>query len=78
VFDLYYLIEILTSKCFEEVNDPEQIRQFGDKYNRVFDLVLGISVPDNPMGQSRYDILEAVEYARLTVFPEKIVMEDKK
>ncbi len=74
MFNLEYLVEILTPKRSDETDSTEKIRQFGERYNRVFDFGLGISVPDNPMGQPRFSLLESVEYARLSVFPEKIVM----
>jgi methylenetetrahydrofolate reductase (NADPH) len=74
MFELDYLVEILTPKRSEEANGLEKMRQFGERYNRVFEFGLGISVPDNPMGQPRYSLIETVEYARLSVLPEKIVM----
>ncbi len=74
MFDLNYLVEILTPKRADETNGMEKIRLFSERYNRVFDLGLGISVPDNPMGQPRFGLLETVENAQLSVFPEKIVM----
>ncbi|MGD2270245.1 MAG: methylenetetrahydrofolate reductase [Desulfobacterales bacterium] len=74
MFDLDYLVETLTPKRTDETDSMETIRLFGEKYNRVFDFGLGISVPDNPMGHPRFGLLETVEYARLSVFPEKIVM----
>jgi methylenetetrahydrofolate reductase (NADPH) len=74
MFELDYLVEILTPKRSDETIRTEKIGHFGERYNRVFDFGLGISVPDNPMGQPRLGLLETVEYARLSVYPEKTVM----
>jgi len=74
MFDLDYLVEILTPKRSDETDIMGKISLFGERYNRVFDFGLGMSVPDNPMGQPRYSFIETIEYARLSVFPEKIVM----
>jgi methylenetetrahydrofolate reductase (NADPH) len=74
MFDYPYLIEILSPK--RETSKPveEMMDAFAKRYSRVMDSGLGLSIPDNPMGQPRYSALEAIEFCGLPVEPERIVM----
>src|SRR5271157_283795 len=74
MFDCTYLVEILTPKRIESADTVDKSRLFAERYYRIFDLGLGISVPDNPMGEPRFSLLEMVERAELPIKPEKVVM----
>jgi methylenetetrahydrofolate reductase (NADPH) len=74
MFHCPYLIEILTPKR-EILGDLEKrMSGFAERYRRSLDSGSGVSIPDNPMGQPRYSLLEAVEFSDLPVHPQKTVM----
>jgi methylenetetrahydrofolate reductase (NADPH) len=74
MFTCTYLIEILTPKRATLGDLEERMTGFAEKYRRSFDSGSGVSIPDNPMGQPRYSLLEAIEFSDLPVYPEKTVM----
>lgn len=74
MFGCPYLVEILTPKCVDLTNVKDKITMFAERYYRIFESKLGISVPDNPMGRPRFSFLEVLEQANLPVKPEKTVM----
>lgn len=74
MFDWHYLVEILTPKRTGSGIDRKAAYQFAERYFRIMDLGLGLSVPDNPMGQPRLSVLEMVEFCDLPVPPGRIVM----
>jgi 5,10-methylenetetrahydrofolate reductase len=74
MFAFPYLVEILTPKRIDFPDTNDRITLFAERYYRIFDLRLGISIPDNPMGQPRYSLLEMIEEAQLPVRPEATVM----
>jgi methylenetetrahydrofolate reductase (NADPH) len=47
---------------------------FAERYYRILDAGLGLSVPDNPMGQPRLSLPEMIEGLKLPVEPENTVM----
>jgi methylenetetrahydrofolate reductase (NADPH) len=47
---------------------------FGERYKKIFNSGNGSSIPDNPMGQPRYSLLETIEYCGLAVYPQRTVM----
>ncbi len=69
-----YLVEILTPKRTDSTVAKDKINLFAERYHRVFDTGLGISVPDNPMGQPRFSLLELIERVDLPIKPEHTVM----
>jgi methylenetetrahydrofolate reductase (NADPH) len=69
-----YLVEILTPKRTDSIEAKDNINLFAERYYRVLDSGLGISVPDNPMGQPRFSLLEMIAQLGLPVEPEKTVM----
>jgi methylenetetrahydrofolate reductase (NADPH) len=74
MFDFPYLIEILTPKRATLGDLEERMTGFAKRYRRSFDSGSGISIPDNPMGQPRYSLLEVIEFSDLPVHPQKTVM----
>jgi methylenetetrahydrofolate reductase (NADPH) len=74
MFACAYLVEILTPKRIDSADTMDKIGLFAERYYRIFDLGLGISVPDNPMGQPRLSLLEMIERADLPISPENVVM----
>ena len=74
MFDFPYLIEILTPKRGTLGDLEERMSSFAQKYYRSFNSGCGVSIPDNPMGQPRYSLLEAIEFCGLPVHPQKTVM----
>jgi hypothetical protein len=61
MFTNAYLVEILTPKRTDPVEAKGSITLFAERYCRILDLDLGLSVPDNPMGQPRFSLLEMIE-----------------
>jgi methylenetetrahydrofolate reductase (NADPH) len=74
MFTSAYLVEILTPKRTDLVEAKGSINLFAERYCRILDLDLGLSVPDNPMGQPRFSLLEMIEQLGLPVVAEKTVM----
>jgi methylenetetrahydrofolate reductase (NADPH) len=69
-----YLVEILSPKRLESADNRYESSLFAERYYRIVDLGLGISVPDNPMGRPRLSFLEMIELEGLPVKPERVVM----
>lgn len=74
MFAYSYLVEVLTPRRTKSGNAKPQIALFAERYYRILDLGIGISIPDNPMGHPRFALLEVVEGADLPVRPDKVVM----
>jgi methylenetetrahydrofolate reductase (NADPH) len=74
MFAFPYLVEMLTPKLIDLPDPPGAINLFAERFYRILDAGLGISVPDNPMGQPRLSLLEMIEQADLPVISEKTVM----
>lgn len=74
MIDCNYLVEILTPKRTDGALDKTAANQFAERYYRVIEHGMGLSVPDNPMGQPRYSLLEMIEKAGLPVLPQRVVM----
>lgn len=74
MFACLYLVELLTPKRIDSAESLDRISLFAERYYRILDLGLGISIPDNPMGQPRFTLLEMIEQAQLPVRPEATVM----
>lgn len=74
MFDYPYFIEILTPKRVNSFSDKDKINLFAERYYRALDSGLGISFPDNPMGQPRVSLLEMIKLANLPVASEKTIM----
>jgi len=74
MFDCAYLIEILTPKRATLGDLEERMSTFAERYRKIFDSGSGVSIPDNPMGQPRYSLLEVIEFSGLPVHPPRTVM----
>ncbi|MEJ2430346.1 MAG: methylenetetrahydrofolate reductase [Deltaproteobacteria bacterium] len=74
MFDFPYLIEILTPKGATLGDLEERMSSFAQRCHRSFNSGCGVSIPDNPMGQPRYSLVEAVEFCGLPLHPQKTVM----
>ena len=74
MFDCAYLIEILTPKRATLGDLEERMSGFAERYRRSFDSSSGVSIPDNPMGQPRYSLLEVIEFCDLPIHPQRTVM----
>lgn len=74
MFNYAYLIEILTPKRAALGDLQGRMKSFGERYRKIFDSACGASIPDNPMGQPRYTLLEAIEFCDLPTHPQRTVM----
>lgn len=74
MFDYAYLIEILTPKRATLGDLEGRMNSFAERYRRILDTGSGASIPDNPMGQPRYSLLETIEFCGLPVHPQRTVM----
>jgi len=74
MFDCAYLIEILTPKRAALGDLHERMKSFEERYRKIFDSGFGASIPDNPMGQPRYSLLDAIEFCDLLIHPQRTVM----
>jgi methylenetetrahydrofolate reductase (NADPH) len=74
MFSFPYLVEILTPKRNNSINEKLQFNVFAERYYRILDMGFGLSIPDNPMGQPRYSLLEMIEHAHLPVTPDNTIM----
>ena len=74
MIDCDYLVEILTPKKIEGPLDRGAVNQFAERYYRVIEQSMGLSVPDNPMGQPRHSLPQMIEKAGLPVVAQRTVM----
>jgi hypothetical protein len=74
MFDYPYIVEMLLPLRTDGIGDKEKSDMFVERYYRILDLGMGVSVPDNPMGRPRFGFVETVEKLSLPVIPEKTVM----
>jgi methylenetetrahydrofolate reductase (NADPH) len=74
MIDCHYLVEILTPKRTGGTVDRAAVNHFAERYYRVIDHGMGLSVPDNPMGQPRFNLVQIIEKASLPVVPQRTVM----
>jgi len=74
VFDYPYICEILSPRRDSGERLEGLLDSFAGKYEQSLAAGCGVSVPDNPMGQRRLGLLECIEKRKLSVEPERIVM----
>jgi methylenetetrahydrofolate reductase (NADPH) len=74
MFNYPYLVELLSPKRSSDDQIDKLLDRFAEWYRRIIDAGLGISIPDNPMGQPRLGALESIDLRDLSVDPEKVVM----
>jgi methylenetetrahydrofolate reductase (NADPH) len=69
-----YFVEILTPKRTDPSSAKALLNTFAERYCRILDMQLGMSIPDNPMGQPRFGLLETCEPLSLPITPEHTIM----
>lgn len=74
MFEFPYIIELLSPKRSSKDDMQRLLDRFAERYTQALDLGCGISVPDNPMGQLRLNLVECLEHCKLQVDFEKLVM----
>lgn len=74
MFEFPYIIELLPPKRSAEADLQQPLDRFAEHYTMALELGCGVSVPDNPMGQSRLSLIECLEKCGLQANPEKVVM----
>ncbi|MGD8519726.1 MAG: methylenetetrahydrofolate reductase [Desulfobacterales bacterium] len=74
MIDSDYLVEILTPKRTDGALKSMETNRFAERYFRIIDHGMGVSVPDNPMGQPRHSFPEMIEKAGLPIVPQRAVM----
>jgi methylenetetrahydrofolate reductase (NADPH) len=74
MFNYPYLVELLSPKRSSDDQIDKLLDRFAERYRRIIDAGLGISIPDNPMGQPRLGALESIDLRDLSVDSEKVVM----
>jgi methylenetetrahydrofolate reductase (NADPH) len=75
MFSYPYIVELLSPKRPGEGQEVEKhLDRFADRYQKIIDAGLGMSIPDNPMGQPRMGALESIGLKSLQIDPNRIVM----
>jgi 5,10-methylenetetrahydrofolate reductase len=75
LFNYPYIVELLSPKRSGESQAIEQhLDRFADRYQRIMDAGLGLSIPDNPMGQPRMGALESIARKGLQIDPNRTVV----
>jgi len=74
MIDSDYLVEILTPKRTDGALNSTETNRFVERYFRIIDHGMGVSVPDNPMGQPRHSFPEMIAKAGLPIVSQRIVM----
>ena len=75
MFNYPYIVELLSPKRSIEGQVVEQhLDRFADRYQRIMNAGLGLSIPDNPMGQPRMGALESIGLKKLQLNSNRIVM----
>lgn len=69
-----YIIELLSPKRDAGEKLEGLLDRFADRYEQSLGSGCGISVPDNPMGQLRYGLIECIEKRGLIVDSNKVIM----
>ena len=74
MFNFPYLVELLSPKIMAGNQLESLLDRFSERYNKIIQAGLGVSIPDNPMGQPRMGAVESMNHKRLTVEPDKVMM----
>lgn len=74
MFDVPYLIELLTPRYTSEGYSERLLSRFGQRFKRIMRAGCGVSIPDNPMGNLRMGALKAIRSQKLTVDPQRVVV----
>lgn len=74
MFNLPYLIEILTPSRSPEEKVKNLLDRFTKRCKKVIDSGCAVSIPDNPMGRPRFSAFECFEATGYWPDPEKIIL----
>jgi methylenetetrahydrofolate reductase (NADPH) len=74
MMDCHYLVELLTPIRTSDELRKADTHRFAERYYRVIEHGMGLSVPDNPMGQPRHSLPQMIEQAGLPVVAQRTVM----
>ena len=74
MFEIPYLIEILTPRYSDEGYSERLLTRFGERFERIMQAGCGVSIPDNPMGNLRMGALEAIAAQNLGIDPQRVVV----
>ena len=74
MFDIPYLIELLTPRLTAEGYSDRLLDRFGERFKRVMQAGCGVSIPDNPMGNLRMGALKAIDSLELGIDPQRVVI----
>lgn len=69
-----YIVELLSPKRFPAEKIDKLLDRFSSRFQQIIDAGLGLSIPDNPMGQPRLGALECIGLMGLTIDPNKVIM----
>jgi methylenetetrahydrofolate reductase (NADPH) len=74
MFDVPYIIELLTPKKTDGTYPERLLQRFGERFKRAMQAGCAVSIPDNPMGNLRMGGLEALELLGLPFDPERLMI----
>lgn len=74
MFEIPYIIEILTPRRSPEANIDKLLGRFAERVQLIMEAGCALSIPDNPMGQLRLGALESFALQGLTLDPERVIM----
>jgi methylenetetrahydrofolate reductase (NADPH) len=74
LWDLQYIVEILTPRRHGTSPDSGDIMKFAGRYQKILNSGFGLSIPDNPMGRLRHTALETLGRLGQPPEPEKTLV----
>jgi 5,10-methylenetetrahydrofolate reductase len=74
LWDIAYIVEILTPKNRGADPVPEDMERFARRYMKALKLGCAVSIPDNPLGNLRYNALDIFDDLRLHIDPDRTLI----
>ena len=74
LWDIAYIVEILTPKHRGVDPAPEDMERFAHRYMKALELGCAVSIPDNPLGNLRHNALDIFEDLGLRIDPERTLL----
>ncbi len=74
MFTVPYLIELLTPRYTSAGYSERLLIRFGERFTRIMQAGCGVSIPDNPMGNLRMGALKAIHSQKLSIDPQRVVV----
>ncbi len=74
MFTVPYLIELLTPRYTSAGYSERLLSRFGERFTRIMQAGCGVSIPDNPMGNLRMGALKAIHSQKLSIDPQRVVV----